>query len=416
MTSRWQARHLLDAPHRLSFFLALCVLVFASAWWALVQLDRLGAGWGLGYTVSPTLMHSSLMTFGFMPLLFSGFLFTAGPKWLGMRPVPVSRLVVAVGLQAAGWMLWVAGGHLGMGLAVAGVVLAWVGLAWIQWLFWRLLMASVVPDRLHATVIAVAGLVGVVALGAVIVSLLRDGGEMARLWVLTALWGFIVATYVAVAHRMIPFFTASAVPMLRAWRPNWILGVLLAAAVLEVLLPWAEWSGVSTGPASRVWMLLRGLLELAIGSVIVWLAFVWGMVQSLKIRLLAMLHVGFVWLGIAFVLAGLSQLLGFHAGTPLLGLGTLHALTMGFLGSIMLAMVTRVSSGHSGRPLVADNLVWRAFWVLQLAVVLRIVGAVPGTPVWLMACVALLWLGVVVAWGGRMLGWYGCLRADGQPG
>jgi len=356
------------------------------------------------------------MTFGFMPLLFSGFLFTAGPKWLGMRPVPVSRLVVAVGLQAAGWMLWVAGGHLGLGLAVAGVVLAWVGLAWIQWLFWRLLMASVVPDRLHATVIAVAGLVGVVALGAVIVSLLRDGGEMARLWVLTALWGFIVATYVAVAHRMIPFFTASAVPMLRAWRPNWILGVLLAAAVLEVLLPWAEWSGVSTGPASRVWMLLRGLLELAIGSVIVWLAFVWGMVQSLKIRLLAMLHVGFVWLGIAFVLAGLSQLLGFHAGTPLLGLGTLHALTMGFLGSIMLAMVTRVSSGHSGRPLVADNLVWRAFWVLQLAVVLRIVGAVPGTPVWLMACVALLWLGVVVAWGGRMLGWYGCLRADGQPG
>ncbi|MDE2418010.1 MAG: NnrS family protein [Burkholderiales bacterium] len=416
MTSRWQARHLLDAPHRLSFFLALCVLVFASAWWALVQLDRLGVGWGLRYVVSPTLMHSALMTFGFMPLLFSGFLFTAGPKWLGMRPVPVSRLVVPLGLQAAGWMLWVAGGHLGLGLAVVGVVLAWVGLAWIQWLFWRLLMASVVPDRLHATVIAVAGLVGVVALGAVIVSLLRDGGEMARLWVLTGLWGFIVATYVAVAHRMIPFFTASAVPMLRAWRPNWILGVLLAATVLEVLLAWAEWSGISTGPASRVWMLLRGLLELAIGSVIVWLAFVWGMVQSLKIRLLAMLHVGFVWLGIAFVLAGLSQLLGFHAGTPFLGLGTLHALTMGFLGSIMMAMVTRVSSGHSGRPLVADNLVWRAFWVLQLAVVLRIVGAVPGTPVWLMAGVALLWLGVVLAWGGRMLGWYGHLRADGQPG
>jgi uncharacterized protein involved in response to NO len=269
---------------------------------------------------------------------------------------------------------------------------------------------------MHATVIAVAGLMGVVALGAVIASLLLDDGEMARLWVLTALWGFIATTYVSVAHRMIPFFTASAVPMLRAWRPNWVLGLLLVAVVLEVFLQWMEWSGISGGQATRVWMLMRGLLELAIGSVIVWLAFVWGMVQSLKIRLLAMLHVGFVWLGIAFVLAGLSQLLGFHAGTPLLGLGTLHALTMGFFGSIMLAMVTRVSSGHSGRPLVADNRVWRAFWVLQLAVVLRIVGAVQGAPAWLMACVALLWLGVVIAWSGRMLGWYGQLRTDGQPG
>jgi uncharacterized protein involved in response to NO len=173
---------------------------------------------------------------------------------------------------------------------------------------------------------------------------------------------------------------------------------------------------MTAGLSARVWMLMRGLLELAIGSIVVWLAFVWGMVQSLKIRLLAMLHVGFVWLGIAFVLAGLSQLLGFHGGTPWLGLGTLHALTMGFFGSVMLAMVTRVSSGHSGRPLVAENGVWRAFWFLQLAVVMRIAGAVNGAPVWLMSVVALLWLGVVVAWSSRMFNWYGRLRADGQSG
>ena len=407
MTTHWQLRHLMDAPHRLSFFLALCVLMFASAWWALVQLDRLGVGWGLGYAVSPTLMHSSLMTFGFMPLFFSGFLFTAGPKWLGVHPVPVSELVIPMRLQAVGWMVWVAGGHLGVTLALFGATLAWVGLARIQWLFWRLINESVAPDRTHASVIAVAGLVGVLALAAVIVSLLFDADGLARLWVVTALWGFIVTSYIAVAHRMIPFFTASAIPMLRAWRPHWILGLLLAAAVLEVVLLWVEWLGINTELTARGWMLSRGLLELAIGSVIVWLAFVWGMVQSLKIRLLAMLHVGFLWLGIAFVLAGLSQLLGYQAGMPLLGLGTLHALTMGFMGSLMLAMVTRVSSGHSGRPLVADNLVWRAFWVLQLTVALRIASAIPGAPVWMMACVALLWLSVVVAWGGRMMAWYG---------
>jgi uncharacterized protein involved in response to NO len=66
--------------------------------------------------------------------------------------------------------------------------------------------------------------------------------------------------------------------------------------------------------------------------------------------------------------------------------------------------------------LVADNLVWLSFWVLQLTVVLRIVAALPEASGWVLALVALMWLAVVVAWGGRMLGWYGRVRADGQPG
>jgi uncharacterized protein involved in response to NO len=79
-------------------------------------------------------------------------------------------------------------------------------------------------------------------------------------------------------------------------------------------------------------------------------------------------------------------------------------------------MVTRVSIGHSGRPLVADNVAWAAFWGLQIAVVLRIYGALPGAPGELMAAVALLWLVALAAWGLRLLGWYGRPRADGQAG
>ena len=61
-----------------------------------------------------------------------------------------------------------------------------------------------------------------------------------------------------------------------------------------------------------------------------------GLVQSLKIRLLAMLHVGFMWLGVAYGLDAASaglQAVG-HVG---LGLAPLHALSMGFLGGILLA-------------------------------------------------------------------------------
>ena len=58
----------------------------------------------------------------------------------------------------------------------------------------------------------------------------------------------------------------------------------------------------------------------------------------------------------------------------------MHAVTIGGLGSLMLAMVTRVSCGHSGRPLVADNLVWALFWLLQATALLRIAAAVPSWP------------------------------------
>jgi len=152
----------------------------------------------------------------------------------------------------------------------------------------------------------------------------------------------------------------------------------------------------------------------------VWLACVWGLVLSLKNRLLAMLHIGFLWLGLAFLLAGASHWLAWRFGMGVLGLGPLHALTMGCLASLMLAMVTRVSSGHSGRALVADRTAWGLFWLLQIAVVLRIAAELPGlfgvAWVWLLPIAACLWATTMAVWAVRLGGWYGRLRADGRPG
>ncbi|HRN08773.1 MAG TPA: NnrS family protein, partial [Ottowia sp.] len=157
-------------------------------------------------------------------------------------------------------------------------------------------------------------------------------------------------------------------------------------------------------------------VEIAVGAVLIWLAVVWGLVQSLKIRLLAMLHVGFVWFGVALIYSALSQGLWLATGQPVLGLGALHALSMGFLGSIMVAMVTRVSCGHSGRALVADDLVWGLFWALQGAVLVRLIAAVQHAPAWLTTLAAALWAAVVIAWALRYARWYGQPRTDGKPG
>ena len=412
----WRVQRLLLAPHRLGFALAVLLLCVAALWWATVLLDRATGALALPLAVSPSLGHAAVMTWGFLPLFFAGFLFTAGPKWLGVAAPNARSLVVPLVLQAAGWLVWLAGIHLYEHLAVAGAVLALLGLAWVVARFWALVRASTLSDRVHARLVAWAGTLGVASLALMAGALAAGAIDLARVAALTALWGFVVTTFVAVAHRMIPFFTSSAVPMVHAWRPFWVLWVLLAAVALEGVAVWWQWLEWPGGAADTVVRLALGTLEIAAGAVVIWLGVVWGLVQSLKVRLLAMLHLGFVWLGLAFLLAGATQWLSVWQGAPVLGLGALHALTMGCLGSLMLAMVTRVSCGHSGRTLVADDLVWALFWSLQLATLLRIAGAAQAAPPAVMWLAALLWATVMTVWGLRMAGWYGRPRSDGRPG
>ena len=418
MDRHWRLRYLMLAPHRLGFFLAMVLLVASGAWWALVQVSRVSGGaLSLQHALSPSLLHAAVMVFGFIPLFFSGFLFTAGPKWLGVEPWGTGKLLPPLLLQAGGWLLWLAGGYLLSTIALLGAALAALGLVWMATLFWRLVRRSTAPDQIHARAIGAALIAGSAALGGIVASLAVGAQDVARACALTGLWGFVLVVYVVVAHRMIPFFTSSAMPFIQVWRPFWLLWLMLGAAVFEAAAVWVELDGPPRGPVGTAWMLVRGLLELGTGAVLLWLAGVWGLVQSLKNRLLAMLHIGFFWLGLSFVLGGVSQLLGLVYDAPLLGLGTLHALTMGCLGSLMLAMVTRVSCGHSGRALVADRIAWSLFWVLQVATVLRIVAAVPTD--WtasLLLGAATLWTGVAAVWGVRLGAWYGRLRADGRPG
>ncbi len=414
---RWRARHLMLAPHRLGFFLAMTVLVAAALWWGLVQLDRVSAALSLPYAVSPSLAHGAVMTFGFIPLFFSGFLFTAGPKWLGVEVLETRRILAPLLLQALGWLLWLAGAHLHGLMALAGLALACTGLSWMTVLFWGLIRRSQADDQVHARTVSGACVFGCLSLAGLGASLLLGAPAVALACVLTGLWGFILVVYVSVAHRMIPFFTSSALPRINAWRPFWVLWLMLAVAAAEVAAVWVELDGPLTGTAGAVWRLARAAFELAAGGVLLWLAVVWGLVQSFKNRLLAMLHIGFVWLGLALTLSGLTQALGWMQGAPVLPLASLHALTMGCLASLMLAMVTRVSCGHSGRALVADKLAWSLFWLLQAATVLRIVAAAPfAFAAWLLLATALLWAAVMAVWGLRLGTWYGRLRADGRPG
>ena len=85
--------------------------------------------------------------------------------------------------------------------------------------------------------------------------------------------------------------------------------------------------------------------------------------------LLRVLFLGFAWLPIAFALYAWQSAWFAMTGEFVLGRAPAHALFIGFFGSLLVAMVTRVTQGHSGRPLVLGGVAAIAFVIVQLVAV-----------------------------------------------
>jgi len=410
-------RWLLAAPHRLFFFLGMVGIAAASIWW-LIQIGARTLGAPTALQLPPAWMHGWLMLNAFLPFFMFGFLFTAGPKWLNVIAPTADRLAAAGALALTGVAFVLIGAHIALALVSAGALL--VGVAWslLLWRFARLVRSSRMNEQVHARLV-----LAFFALGTVAHAMFAIGAASTSLrWIHSAemlsIWFFLAPVFVTVAHRLIPFFTASVIPLLDAWRPLWLLWTFLAIVLGHGALPVVAIASSST---------IVGFLRLALdvgGAALLWfVAWRWGVVQSLRDRLLAMLHLGFLWLGIALALyawnaaAALFDSAQVPFGLPSIGLAPLHALTMGFFGTVMLAMVTRVSAGHGGAKLVADDATWFLFWTLQAAVLTRLlVDALPAHSTWLTPLAIGLWCTALLPWAARNLRIYLRPRADGRPG
>ncbi|MBC7955380.1 MAG: NnrS family protein [Cytophagales bacterium] len=393
---RWRARHLLVAPHRLAFFAAALMFSASGLWWGGVLLAR-ALDHPLAWALPAPAAHALWMCFGFMPLFIAGFCFTAGPRWLGLPPVDARGLLVPVVALLLSWAVAVPGFHLSMGWVADGLALGAAAWTVLCVRFVGLLRVSHAADKQHATLVAVACAWGAlawwVAAGAASINhtlLLRSATSL-------ALWCFVAPVFMAVSHRMLPFLDAGTPRWLDARQPLAMVWVVCASLCLRGVMAVAElwWWPL---PTPLLWG--QATFEAAVATLLLWLALRWRFTQNLRFRLLVMLHVGFLWLAVSFALAAVS-----HAGAALgvanmgLGLAPLHAMTMGYLGTTLFAMATRVVSGHSGHSVAADNLAWGFHWTLQAAVLSRVVAAI-----WPAAATALTLL-AVLAWGVATSAW-----------
>jgi uncharacterized protein involved in response to NO len=402
-THKLSPRLLALAPHRLMFFIGASNLTLAMAWWAAWLL---ATRWPLFAMPQPTpyagWLHAFVMQYQMLPSFFFGFLLTTFPRWMGLPDIARWRyLPVGLGLfggQVAtllGALGWQSGIVVGLLMTLAG----WLaGMTALAPLLWREKGSTWHARSCFAALCL--GLVGLLAWTAFVL-----GGS--PLWAFASIkigtFGLLLPVYVTVAHRMFPFFAGGVVVDYKPWRPLWLLGVFWALALLHLALELVH---------GDRWLWLSDLPLLALTTTLLWRWWPRGP----KPGLLAVLFIGLAWLPIAFALYSAQSLAYAATGVFWLGRAPAHALFIGFFGSVLIAMVTRVTQGHSGRPLVMPPVAWFAFIAIQLVALLRITAELAADSMAWQAIAACGWLLAFAPWVARIGRIYLAPRADGKPG
>lgn len=400
-------RILAAAPHRLLFFAGAGNVLLAMAWWAVWLVD---ARWQLFELPQPPVwagwMHAVVMEYQVLPPFMFGFLLTVFPRWSGL-PELKARHYVPVGVGLLGGQLATLAGLFGVAALVhIGIVLTIAGWSYGLFHLWRLLVQERRAGRgptWHALSCAVAISLGLV--GLILVALYLHTGTAWLMFAAIKLgsFGLLLPVYVTVAHRMFPFFAASVVAGYRPWRPLWALALFWPLALGHVALELVH---------GYTWLWLTDLPLLLLMATLLWRWWPRGRAPGL----LRVLFIGFAWCPLALALYTVQSVVFAIDGVFILGRAPQHALFIGFFGSALVAMVTRVTQGHAGRLLEMPAVAWFAFAAIQLVALLRFAAEVlPDGMAW-NAVAALGWLLAFTPWALRNGRIYLTRRADGKPG
>ena len=379
--------------------------VVVMGFWLAELLGRAGL-WPVFSTVIPaTWAHLFLMLFGLFPFFIFGFLFTVYPRWMGGPLISRARYVATFVLLSGGMILFYAGLFTARALLTAGLALQLAG--WGTALYSLLDVFRRAPKHgPHERLLNLALAAGMLGVASFLAAVSYPAPMALRLAIESGLWLFLVPVVFLVAHRMIPFFSQSALMNYIMVRPAWGPPLMLVCVAGHALL---ELGGLSA------W---RFLADAPLAVAALHHSWIWQFRRSFHARLLAMLHIAFLWLGVGMTLYTAQSLALLVTGTDYFGRAPLHALGIGFIAGMVVAMASRVTLGHSGRALEANDLTWYVLFGVNIAAVLRITaefvsGAGSGI---LNALAAAAWLLSFLLWGSLYLPMYLRQRVDRKPG
>lgn len=368
---------MLSAGFRPFFLLAPLFAVLAAAVWVPVWHGHFAPE----LPVAAVHWHGHEMLFGYAAAVLAGFLLTAVPNWTGAPPVAGGRLLalvlVWVAARIAAWIP----GQVPVALAAA-LDLAFLPLLGLL-VGPAILRSSARRNGLFLVVLAVLTLID---LRYQLDALGHPWGDAG--WSLRVGLGVFALLVALVGGRIVPAFTANWLK--REGRDLAVRGLsrrdhaALAAVALTV-------AGEAAGLPEAVVGTLSAFAALLLVSRMVG----WRASATLGEPILWVLHLGYSWLVVGFALKA-AWLLGLAVPES----AAIHALTVGAVGTMTIAVMSRAALGHSGRPLVAGRAAVAAYGLITLAALVRTLGALwAGTTAYPLAVGAAgaLWIGAFVA-------------------
>jgi uncharacterized protein involved in response to NO len=325
--------------------------------------------------------HAHEFLFGYVAAIVTGFLLTAIPNWTG-------RLPLRGGVLLALFAVWAAGRGALLAVDVIGFIPAAIIDSCFLLTFAVMVLREIIAghDWRNAKVAALVTLLAAANILFHVEVFVAGGPDYA----LRAGIATIVGLIMLIGGRITPSFTRNWLVKQGSNRLPTPFGrfdmVALGAAGIALLL----WTALPEAPGTGIACLVAGVLHgLRLSR--------WASMSTWREPLVLILHVGYVFVPLGFLLVGFSIRWPSVVSTS----AALHSWTAGTIGVMTLAVMTRASLGHSGRELVATRGTQMIYVAAILAALSRI-GAplLPGFSQTTLTLAAVAW---TVAFAGFVL-------------
>jgi uncharacterized protein involved in response to NO len=288
-----------------------------------------------------------------VPAIVAGFLLTAIPNWTGRLPLQGRPLAVLV----AAWLA----GRFAVTLSDG---IGWVGVAFLDCGFLLLMVMAIAREIIAGRNwrnLKIVALLGLLTIGNIAFHI-EAHLEGVALYTTRVGIAVTVTLIMVIGGRIIPSFTR-----------NW----LARREPGRLPVPFARFDEdciVLSGCSLALWVAIPD--ELTTGAMMIAAAVFnaarlcrWAGDRTISDRLVLVLHVGYAFVPIGFLLTGLAA---FGFVVPSAGI---HAWTVGAIGIMTLAVMSRASLGHTGRELVASPALQATYLLVAIAAVARICAA-----------------------------------------
>ncbi|MEH6669208.1 NnrS family protein [Halopseudomonas sp.] len=369
-----------------AIFATLAIPLWIAAWLGLAGSWQPVGGW--------LAWHMHEMLFGFVAAIVAGFLLTAVQNWTGVPGLKGRPLIALAAVWLLARLAWLAALPVWLVVTLDMLFLPAVALVMARSV-WIARQPRNYPIVLVLILLALCNLASLMGLAQGDFTLQRQG-NIGALWLVAALMSII-------GGRVIPFFTQRGLDL-----PHpipalpWLDHLLLAGSIAVALL---MLGGIALQPSVGM-----GLLFALLGAGHMARLLLWHHPRIWQVPLLWSLHLAYAWLIIALYAMAL-----WNAGWLISFSQAIHLLTIGSMSGLILAMIARVSLGHTGRPLKPAPAISAAFILLNLAVPARVWMTTqwPQTGFWL---AALCWGGAFALFVWHYAGMLYRPRPDGRPG